>query len=326
MDEIDMSVIPIKINLEPLNSGIIESSFMNIRLISIFLSLFLFTTLCSVQCGYCAEFEDALGRKITLDEEPQRIVSLAPSITEILYYLGLGDRVVGVTQFSYYPPEATLKPKVGSYVDVNVEKILTLSPDLVIGTMDGNEAEKVYLLEEAGIAVFIINPRNVREAIETVATVGHVCGVPEKGVALSQQLSQRVDDIIAKIRGRTKPLVFLQINLKPIMTVNRNTYIHDLIELAGGENMAKDESITYPRISLEEVIRRKAEVIIIISMERDGQFEEAKLDWQRWTTIPAVKNGRVHLVNADIIDQPSPRVVEGLEALARLLHPEVGWD
>ena len=280
----------------------------------------------TIPCGICAEFEDALGRKITLKGQPQRIVSLAPSITETLYYLGLGDRVVGVTQFSYYPPEATLKPKVGSYVDVNVEKILTLSPDLVIGTMDGNEPEKVYLLEEAGIPVFVINPRNVRQAVETVATVGHVCGISEKGAALSLQLSKRVDDIIAKIRGREKPLVFLQINLKPIMTVNRNTYIHDLIELAGGENITKDEPITYPRISLEEVIQRKAEVIIIIFMERDGQFEQAKLEWQRWTTIPAVKNGRVHLVNPDIIDQPSPRVVEGLEALARLFHPEAGWE
>ena len=295
------------------------------RFIFIFSSLFVFTILDSAQCGFCAEFEDALGRKITLEGQPQRIVSLAPSITETLYYLGLEDRVVGVTQFSYYPPEAALKPRVGSYVDVNVEKILTLSPDLVIGTMDGNEAEKVYLMEEAGIAVFIVNPRNVRQAINTVATVGHVCGITEKGAALSLQLSKRMDYIIEKTSGRKKPLVFLQINLKPIMTVNKNTYLHDLIELAGGENIAKDEPITYPRISLEEVIRKKAEVIIISSMDRGGQFQEAKLEWQRWTTIPAVKNRRVHLIDSDLVDRPSPRIVEGLEMIARLLHPEAGW-
>ncbi len=320
-----MNEMWIKTDPCPLESLNPRSLYNDIRLISTFISLFLLIILGWVRYGLCAEFVDALGRRITLEGQPQRIVSLAPSITETLYYLGLGDRVVGVTQFSYYPPEAAHKPKVGSYVDVNVEKILTLSPDLVIGTMDGNEADKVYLLEEAGIPVFIINPRNVREAIETVATVGHVCGISEKGAALSSQLSKRVNDIIGKIRGRKKPLVFLQINLKPIMTVNRNTYIHNLIELAGGENIAKDEPITYPRISLEEVIRRKAEVIIIIFMERDGQFEEAKSEWQRWTTIPAVRNGRVHLVNPDIIDQPSPRVVEGLETLARLFHPEAGW-
>jgi iron complex transport system substrate-binding protein len=299
---------------------------MNMRLISTFSFLFLLTVLGGVQFGFCTEFEDALGRKINLEGQPQRIVSLAPSITETLYYLGLGDRVVGVTQFSYYPPEAALKPKVGSYVDVNVEKILTLSPDLVIGTMDGNEAEKVYLLEEAGVAVFVVNPRNVRQAVETVATVSHVCGVPEKGAALSLQLSKRVDDIMEKIRGRKKPLVFLQINLKPIMTVNRNTYLHDLIQMAGGENIAKDEPITYPRISLEEVIRKKPEVIIISSMDRGGQFQEAKLEWQRWTTIPAVKNKRIHLIDSDLVDRPSPRIVEGLELIARLLHPEAGWE
>lgn len=296
------------------------------HLISTIFSLFLFIFLGWVQCGLCTEFEDALGRKIILEEQPQRIVSLAPSITETLYYLGLGDRVVGVTQFSYYPPEATLKPKVGSYVDVNVEKILTLSPDLVIGTKDGNEAEKVYLLDEAGIAAFIVNPRNVREAIETVATVGRLCGIPEKGVALSLQLSKRVDDIVEKTRGRRKPRVFVQINLKPIMTVNKNTFLHDLIQLAGGENMTQDEPITYPRISLEEVIRKKAEVIIISSMDRGGQFEEAKREWERWTTIPAVMTKRVHLVDSDLIDRPSPRIVEGLEMIARLLHPEVGWE
>lgn len=296
------------------------------HLISTIFSLFLFIFLGWVRCGLCTEFEDALGRKIILEEQPQRIVSLAPSITETLYYLGLGDRVVGVTQFSYYPPEATLKPKVGSYVDVNVEKILTLSPDLVIGTKDGNEAEKVYLLDEAGIAAFIVNPRNVKEAIETVATIGRLCGIPKKGATLSLELSKRVDDILEKTRGRRKPRVFVQINLKPIMTVNKNTFLHDLIQLAGGENMTQDEPITYPRISLEEVIRKKAEVIIISSMDRGGQFEEAKREWERWPTIPAVKNKRVHLVNSDLTDRPSPRIVEGLEMIARLLHPEVEWE
>ncbi len=311
--------------LDPLNPRILES-ILNIRLISTFFSLFLITLLCWGRCVPCAEFEDDLGRKVIIEGQPQRIVSLAPSITETLYYLGLEDRVVGVTQFSYYPPEATLKPKVGSYVDVNVEKILTLSPDLVIGTMDGNEAEKVYLLEEAGIAVFIVNPRNVRQAVDTVATVGHVCGISEKGAALSLQLSKRVDNIIAKTRGRKKTLVFLQINLKPIMTVNKNTYLNDLIQLAGGENIAKDEPITYPRISLEEVIRKKPEAIIISSMDRGGQFQEAKSEWERWTTIPAVKNQRVHLIDSDLVDRPSPRIVEGLEMIARLLHPEAGWE
>ena len=271
-------------------------------------------------------FEDSLGREVTLKGEPQRIVTLAPSITEILYFLSLGDRVVGVTQFSTYPPEAKLKPKVGSYIDLNVEKIIGLAPDLVIGTADGNQPGVVDLLEQAGIAVFIVNPRNIRQTIDTVSIVGRICGVPDRANSLSAQLSQRVDRILDRTRSRRKPLVFLQINLKPIMTVNKNTFLHDLIQLAGGRNMTADEPITYPRISLEEVIRKKPEVIIISSMERGGRFEAARLEWLKWTSIPAVKDGRVHLIDSDLIDRPSPRIIEGLEAMARFIHPEVKWE
>jgi iron complex transport system substrate-binding protein len=109
------------------------------------------------------------------------------------------------------------------------------------------------------------------------------------------------------------------------MTVNRNTFHHDLIHLAGGTNMTADEPITYPRLSLEEVIRRKPEVILVSSMERGGRFEKARQDWMAWKSIPAVKKGRVHLIDSDLIDRPSPRIIQGLEDMARLLHPEVIW-
>ncbi len=269
--------------------------------------------------------KDSLGREITLKGDPQRIVSLAPNITEILYFLGLGERLVGVTQFSYYPPEAKLKPKVGSYINLNVEKIISLSPDLVIGTVDGNNPGVVTLLTQAGIQVFIVNPRNIREVMDTIRILGRVCGVPKKANELSQNLKRRVDNILKKTMSREKPLVFLQINVRPIMTINRNTFHHDLIRLAGGLNMTEDEPITYPRISLEEVIRRKPDVIIISSMERGGRFEKARQAWLRWKSIPAVKNNRVHLIDSDLIDRPSPRIIDGLDAMAKIIHPEVNW-
>ena len=271
-------------------------------------------------------FKDSLGRKITLKGDPQRIVSLAPNITEILYVLGLGERLVGVTQFSSYPPEASLKPKVGSYINLNVEKIISLSPELVIGTVDGNNPGVVSLLEQAGIQVFIVNPRKVKQIIDTIASIGEVCGVNEKADIVVGQLNRRVNRIIRRIASRERPLVFLQINVRPIMTVNRNTYHHDLIRLAGGRNMAEDESITYPRISLEAVIRRKPDVIIVSSMERGGRFEKARQAWLRWKSIPAVKNNRVHLIDSDLIDRPSPRIIDGLDAMAKIIHPEVNWE
>ncbi|MFC1820435.1 cobalamin-binding protein [Thermodesulfobacteriota bacterium] len=290
-------------------------------LISIAMSLAI--TLVWVTCPLCATFKDSLGREVILETEPGRIVSLAPNITEILYFLGLGDRVVGVTRFSYYPPEANKKPKVGSYINLNVEKIISLSPDLVIGTVDGNEQGIVDILTQARIQVFVVSARNIGQIIETIIELGHVCGIPKKARSFATGLNERVEKITERTRFCKRPLVFLQINLRPIMTANRNSFLHDLIGLAGGINMAGDKSITYPKIGLEEVIKRKPEVIIISSMKRGGRFEKARQEWLKWTSIPAVINNRVHLIDSDLIDRPSPRIIDGLEAMARIIHPEL---
>jgi iron complex transport system substrate-binding protein len=282
--------------------------------------------LCSTAVAPGATFRDALGRTVVLKAPAKRIVSLAPNLTEILYSLGLGDCVVGVTQFSYYPPEAAQKPKVGSYANLNVEKIISLSPDLAIGTADGNMPGVIKLLGQAGIPVYVVNPRKVRDVIKTIASVGELCGVGKRANELSSRLDKRVTYVQEKTMSLRRPLVFLQINVKPIMTVNRHTFHHDVIRLAGGENMARDEPLTYPRISVEEVLRRKPEVIIISSMGRGEAYEEVRKQWFKWTAIPAVKTGRLHLVESDLLDRPSPRIVRGLETVARLVHPELEWD
>jgi len=269
---------------------------------------------------------DATGREVSLKHEPRKIVTLAPSLTEIVYFLGLGDRVVGVTQFSYFPPEARNKPKVGSYVDLNAEKIISLAPDLVIGTKDGNQPAVVELLEQAGLPVFIVNPKAVRQVVDTVVTIGQLCGVADKASALAHEMSMEIDRIVAKTTALHRPLVFLQVNSKPIISVNQKTFTHDLIRLAGGRNMTETEPVAYPRISLEEVVRRKPDVIIISSMQRGGDFEEAKRQWLKWSVIPAVKHNRVYLVDSDLTDRPSPRIIQGLKILARYIHPEVDWE
>lgn len=269
-----------------------------------------------------ANFTDALGREVFLKGNPRRILPLAPNLTEILFFLGLGDRVVGVTNHCNYPPETARLPKVGSYININVERILSLSPDLVFATFDGNERGTVELLEQAGIKVFVVNPRTARQVIETTYTLGMVCGIPDKARDLCLGLTKRVDWVVEKTGGGIQPLVFLQINVQPIITVNRNTFHHDLLRLAGGRNMAADEPITYPRFSVEEVLRSNPEVILISSMERAGRFAEAREDWKRFKSIPAVRNDRVHLIDSDLIDRPAPRFIQGLEIMARLFHPE----
>lgn len=291
------------------------------------LSMTAFLAIVALRSSHAQEYKysDALGREVILQSEPKRIVALAPSITEILYFIGLGDRVVGVTRFSNYPPETRDKPKVGSYIDLNIEKIIDLAPDLVIGTIDGNRKSVVDLLEQAGIPVFITNPTKIEGIIETIAEVGKVCGVKERAESLADDLSRRIKIVYNRVNKLSRPTVFLQINLKPIMTVNRETFLNDLIQAAGGRNLAANEPINYPRLSLEEVIQRKPEIIIISSMERSGQFEQARLNWLTWKNIPAVQNGRVYLIDSDLIDRPSPRIVLGLETMARMIHPEIPW-
>lgn len=303
----------------PLNNKLIMKLFL------IFL-LALVTFHVSVTLSHGEIFTDSVGREVVIRENPSRIIPLAPSLTEILYSLGLGDRVVGVTNYSYYPPEALKKPKVGTYVKLNIEKIISLGPDLVIGTKDGNERGIVDLLEQAGISTYIVNPRNVFEVIDTLPIIGRLCGVEEKASLLALDLKKRLDVIKKAVDSKVKPLVFLQINLHPIMTVNKNTFHHDIIRLAGGVNMTEDAGINYPRISIEEVIRKKPDVLIISSMERGGRFEKARQEWLEWISIPAVKNKRVHLIDSDLIDRPSHRIVDGIEAMARLIHPGVDWD
>jgi iron complex transport system substrate-binding protein len=277
-------------------------------------------------CPFCEVFRDSLGREVDLDKSPERIVSLAPNVTEILYFLGLGDRVVGVTRFSDYPPEAAKKPSVGSYIDLNVEKIIGLSPDLVIGTVSGNEEGIIALLQQAGIKSYIINARNVREIIGTIIAVGRVCGISDRAEQLASGLNRRVERVMEKTMRVERPMVLLQINLRPIMTINSESFLHDLVIIAGGENLSADNRVRYPRISLEEVIRKKPDIIIISSMERGGRFEDARQEWMQWDSIPAVKDKKVYLIDSDLIDRPSHRIVDGLEEMARIIHPEINWE
>ncbi len=271
-------------------------------------------------------FRDSLGREVTLSGIPKRIIPLAPSLTEILYYLGLGDKVAGVTEYSYYPPDAREKPSVGSYVDPNIEKIISLSPDLVIGTKDGNLPNSVYLLEQARIPVYVVNPRNVRDSLSTIDEIGSLCGVSDRAHQLVQDLYKRLEAVQNTVASGERPLVFIQINSSPIMTVNKDTFLHDLIRLAGGTNMTAGEPNTYPRISIEEVIRKKPDIIIIATMGKQGEFEGAREEWMKWKSIPAVRNNRVYLIDADIINRPSQRIIDGLEAMARLIHLELDWE
>jgi iron complex transport system substrate-binding protein len=267
--------------------------------------------------------KDQLGREVQLPEDPGRVVSLAPSITEILFALGEGKRVAGVTQHCDFPAEARALPNVGSYVHPDLERVVALRPDLCLATRDGNPEELVIRLTSLGIPVYVVNPRDLDTAVETVLEIGRLMGAGEKALELAADMRSRIDLVKSKVTlAKHRPGVFFQIGVLPIVAVGTNTFIHELIETAGGSNLTKGPT-AYPRYSREQVLALQPEVIIITSMTRGQDFEQVKQEWNRWDGLPAVRRGRVHVVDSNLFDRPTPRMVEGLEMLARLIHPEL---
>jgi len=279
----------------------------------------------SSQGVYAGSYIDETGRKVNIPPSPKRIVSLAPSVTETLFALGLDEEIVGVTTFSDYPEAARSKSCVGSYVSISLEKVVSLSPDLIIGTADGNKIETVEQLERVGFPVYMINPSNLDEIFKMVLDIGRVTGKENEAKKLVCNLRERVRIVVSQTAGLKKPKVFFQIGIDPIVTVSSNTLHNELITLAGGINISGNEATKYPRYSIEEIIVRKPEIIIVSSMKRGEDFDRIRDKWKRWKNIPAVKNNRIHIFNSDLTDHPSPRIVDGLEELAKIIHPGVSF-
>lgn len=266
---------------------------------------------------------DGLGRQVRLPLNPRRIVALAPSITETIFALGQEERLVGVTRFSDYPPEAQRLPNVGSYVHLDPEKIVSLSPDLCIAVKDGNPREVVQLLESFNIPVYAVNPRNLEGVMDTLLEIGMVLGTERKARELVDGMQQRIAAVRTRVSKTDKrPGVFLQIGISPIVAVGTDTFIHELIELAGGRNLTAGP-LPYPRFSREQIVALRPEVFIITSMARGTVFDRVKSEWSRWPDIPAIKNDRLYLVDSNLFDRTSPRLVDALEVLARLIHPDL---
>jgi iron complex transport system substrate-binding protein len=266
---------------------------------------------------------DLLGRSVTLPQHPMRIISLAPNITEIIFALGEGSRLAGVTTYSNYPPEAEHLPKVGSYVRLDLERIVSLSPDLCLAIKDGNPKEAVIRLESLGIPVYAVDPRNLESVMETLIEIGRLLGADGKANQVVSDMRDRIRRVEDRVRQVSeRPRVFFQIGVSPIVSVGSNTFIDRLIEQAGGRNVAKGP-VPYPRFSKEQVLGLSPEIIIITTMARTAVFDQLKAEWQQWTDMPAVRSNRIFVQESDLFDRPSPRLVDALEVLARLIHPEL---
>jgi|CZCA01.1.fsa_nt_gi iron complex transport system substrate-binding protein len=261
---------------------------------------------------------DALGREVKVDLPVEAIVSIAPSNTEILFALGLGEKVVGVTEACDYPEDAKSKPKVGQ-VEMNIEKIANISPDLVVAVAS-MQLPVIETLSSLGIPVLALDPKNLSDVLDSITLVGKVTGREEAARLLVERLKSRIQDIQRKaakaVAGEGRPRVFVEIWDDPLMTAGPGTFIDELIRLAGGENIAGDAGMEWPEFSLEVVIERDPDVIITVWREPEDVCTRPA-----WSRISACKTRRIQQVNPDILTRPGPRLVEGLAELLEIMHP-----
>jgi iron complex transport system substrate-binding protein len=266
---------------------------------------------------------DMVGRQLMVTQDPQRIVALAPSITEIIFALEQQHRLKGVSRFSDFPPEAKQLPKVGSYVHLDVERIVALQPDLCIGVRDGNPLTAVRRLKAINIPFYAVDPKDLASVMKSILAIGDILDASAKARNIVTDMRRRIDTVIEQTRRiEHKPGIFVQIGISPIVSVGNGTFINELITLAGGVNVAAGSN-PYPRFSREQVISLAPDVMVISSMARATVFEQVKAQWMQWPAIPAVRNQAVHIAPSNIFDRPTPRLVIGLEQMARYIHPQL---
>ena len=266
---------------------------------------------------------DKLGRKMSIPDNLKRVVSLAPSVTEIIFALGKEDLLKGVSRFSDFPAAAKKLPRVGSYVHLDLERIVALKPDLCIGIKEGNPIAVVRKLEHLGIPVYAVDPKNLNAVLETIIQLGQLLGADQKAHTIVSDLRTRVERVKSMVATSPhKPRVFFQIGVSPIVSAGTETYIHELIVMAGGKNLAEG-SVPYPMYSREQVLGLSPDVLMITSMARGASFERVKKQWSKWPSMPAVRNNRILLMDSNLCDRPTPRLIEGLEHVAIAIHPEL---
>ena len=261
---------------------------------------------------------------------PQRIVSTAPSITELLYALGLGDRVVGVTRFCRYPPDALLKPKIGDYTSPNLEAIAALRPDLVV--IQTNPIHLADLLARLKLHVLEIDQENIAAIYKSTQEVGAATGTEQHAAQLTDSIREGLAKIRASVQALPRVRMMFVIGRSPdrldgLVVAGRASYLNEAIEIAGGENVFKDAKAAYPEVSLEEVMARNPQVIVDMGDMADtvGVTEQHKRNvialWNRIPTLAAVKQHHVFAVASDIYVVPGPRVIDAAKAFAEMLHP-----
>jgi ABC-type hemin transport system substrate-binding protein len=252
---------------------------------------------------------------------PQRIVSLTPALTEILFAVGAGDRVVGVTQYCDYPPAAKAKPKVGGYVNPSVESVLALKPDLVLVSPGPGNRDAALAMQRAGLRLEIVRAETVEESLAAIEGVARIVGVETAGRDLAASVRARLDAVVKRVLAAPRVRTLFCVQTDPIIAAGRDTLPSQLLELAGGSNVVA--AVRYPRLDVEAVAAARPELILQARMDvANGAAHEEDAFWKRWPAIPAVARGRVVVLPDDLALRPGPRVADAAEELAAILHGE----
>lgn len=298
---------------------------MRTKIPGIFLILSLLIAM-TISCGHQPQpvtCIDDMGREVTLNEAPQRIVSLAPSNTEILFALGMGDRVVGVTRYCNYPEEAKEREIVGGFASAELEKIIALKPDLILakGTL---QKKLVAELEARSQTVFWIYPQTVDDVLESFETIGKITGSSAAAQRLRKDVEERIEAVQERVKDipeHERVVVYRIMGLDPVGTIGGQSFQTDVYHLAGVKNILADTEEDYFEIDLEMLVELDPDIIVICG--EDEEEAKARIKSQEgWGDLTAVKADRIVVISCDLICRPSPRIGQTIEELAEKFYPE----
>jgi iron complex transport system substrate-binding protein len=291
----------------------------------------LLSLLASVTIGCQAGFTpgtytDDMGREVTINEIPQRIVSHVPSITEMLFALGVGERVVGVSDYCDYPEEAESKTSVGNYFNPSIENIVALEPDLVL--TDGHSEGIVQLDElEPPVSYMVIDPKDIDGIFADLELLGQVTGSEGEAEELIEDMQDSIAQVLALVEGAPQPAVLYIIDATDLnfpWTAGPGSFVDAFITMAGGENIAAGADGAWVQLSLEEIVSADPEIIILPAKHGTAfTSPETLMEHPVWQGTTAVKEGSIFIIDDDLVSRSGPRIIQGLEELARIIHPEL---
>ena len=264
-----------------------------------------------------ASWVDAMDRPVELVKVPQRIVSLVPSVTEVLFALGLDERIVGVTSFCTYPEQALDKPQVGGYANPSLEAVTLQQPDLVFISADSSSPALLAKMERLNLPVYVVYPRGIKETIEMIRAVGQVTGSAEAADRLADQLSASLEQVRAMVAGRQRPRVLFCVMVQPLTVAGPETLVGDLIDAAGGKNVVPAGANRYPTWGSEALLLADPDLIVVSPHPGTPNPVDR---FAAWPELKAVKENQIVTVTPDWVHRPGPRLSLGLKALAKAIQ------